>query len=688
MPKSLVIATSFFLVAALSFAQTKTHKVRKGENVYRISLKYGVSMESIFQANPGSREMIRAGESLTIPSGSQTTKKSSSSQGTYLVKRGDTKYGLSKKFGLSIKELEAQNPQIVRGLQAGHVLKIPDNKVAQATNSASGQTQKGTYVINKGETIWGISQTYGLTIQEVLNANPGIKVRNLQIGQIINLPGSEPKVSQADSYVVKAGDTKFGLSQKFSLSIAELEALNPQIVDGLYEGQLLKLEGQPSDTASPTVADNTTTEENDNESSKLSSEAYTNYVIQPKETLYSLSRKAGLSIEAFQDLNPQLRQGVVEGTVVKMPVTKTDQDTVTSSTEIIEVVETAPEVVSVSLMSETDKSLEKKVIWLLPETTDLLQDEKTSKVPLDHYRGGHMAIEDLKSKGFKIEETIIDVSSKSKKELQELSENTDVLIATGPLNNSLDDIQLKDNATVLNLSNQPVGTETLTLNPVVSYERQVKRLFDHIASKNGNVIVLNDTKKEEEENMVKELYPDARFITVKSNDSFDENALISALVKSKLNVIVINSEGASLFLNSTNILLRQYANYDLQLAVLDPALIPASDQISDKRFRILNLMFPTVIALDKDATESGFSKEYSEEFGNPPSVFAYTGYDATYDAMLRMFNKEGIDASLNLKNNSGNFRQIDYLKKTNNTISNDTVYLYKYGSESGFEKIE
>jgi hypothetical protein len=56
--------------------------------------------------------------------------------------------------------------------------------------------------------------------------------------------------------------------------------------------------------------------------------------------------------------------------------------------------------------------------------------------------------------------------------------------------------------------------------------------------------------------------------------------------------------------------------------------------------------------------------------------------------MLRMFNKEGIDASLNLKNNSGNFRQIDYLKKTNNTISNDTVYLYKYGSESGFEKIE
>jgi ABC-type branched-subunit amino acid transport system substrate-binding protein len=135
-------------------------------------------------------------------------------------------------------------------------------------------------------------------------------------------------------------------------------------------------------------------------------------------------------------------------------------------------------------------------------------------------------------------------------------------------------------------------------------------------------------------------------------------------------------------------LLRQYANFDLQLAVLDPALIPASDQISDKRFRILNLMFPTVIALEKDATESSFSKEYSKEFGNPPSVFAYTGYDATYDAMLRMFNKEGIDASLRLNDHSGDFQQIDYLKKTDNMISNDTVYLYKYGSESGFEKIE
>ena len=299
-----------------------------------------------------------------------------------------------------------------------------------------------------------------------------------------------------------------------------------------------------------------------------------------------------------------------------------------------------------------------------------------------------MAIEDLKSKGFKIDETIIDVSTKSKKELQNLCQTTDLLIASGALSSSLEDLEMKADATVLNLSNQPVSIQTRNLNPIATYDRQVAFLFEYIDSKNGNVIVLNDTEKKNDEDNIRELYPDATVITVKPNDSFDENALIAALVKSKLNVIVINSEGANVFLNSTNILLRQYANYDLQLAVMNPALIPDSNQISDKRFRILDLMFPTVLPLDKVETASDFTKAYSAEFDKTPSLFAYTGYDATQDAVLRIFNKNGVDASLNLKNNSAEVLPLNYLKKTDNLFLNDTVYIYKYGSESGFERIE
>ncbi|MEZ7506225.1 LysM peptidoglycan-binding domain-containing protein [Flavobacterium sp. Arc2] len=56
----------------------------------------------------------------------------------------ETKYGIAKEYGISVKELERQNPKIIRGLPVGYKLNIRSNKAVEAiaSNSNSGSTNE------------------------------------------------------------------------------------------------------------------------------------------------------------------------------------------------------------------------------------------------------------------------------------------------------------------------------------------------------------------------------------------------------------------------------------------------------------------------------------------------------------------------------------------------------------------
>ncbi|MEZ4669120.1 MAG: LysM peptidoglycan-binding domain-containing protein [Anaerolineae bacterium] len=104
-----------------------THTVQPGENLYRIALKYEVSLDALRQANPQvSGDLIQPGDMLNIPEcdstvesgGSQppavpttvsTPLPGSSQTQTYTVQNGDTLYSIALKFGVTIAEIQAAN---------------------------------------------------------------------------------------------------------------------------------------------------------------------------------------------------------------------------------------------------------------------------------------------------------------------------------------------------------------------------------------------------------------------------------------------------------------------------------------------------------------------------------------------------------------------------------------------------
>ena len=91
-------------------------------------------------------------------------------------------WAISRRYGVSIQDLvnwnNIKNPNLI---YAGNTLVI-------YTNSSGGsQTSENTYIVKKRDTLWGISMRYGTTVNRLVALN-GIRNRNLIYpGQIIRL---------------------------------------------------------------------------------------------------------------------------------------------------------------------------------------------------------------------------------------------------------------------------------------------------------------------------------------------------------------------------------------------------------------------------------------------------------------------------------------------------------------------
>lgn len=180
-------------------------------------------------------------------------------------------------------------------------------------NTSSSQT----YTIQPGDTLWGIAQTHqSLSVQNLLNLNPGIDAYQLQVGTELKLSNetsdNDEKNSSAetdDNYVVKPGDTFWGIAQQYNdLTMNELIQANQGI-----EPKALKIN---QTLAIPTSEDNGSS--NSTEEQSANSETYT---VKPGDTLWQIAMDhQGISLKELKEANPSVNPRLLSiGSEVKIP---------------------------------------------------------------------------------------------------------------------------------------------------------------------------------------------------------------------------------------------------------------------------------------------------------------------------------------------------------------------------------
>lgn len=98
--------------------QYTTYTVVKGDSLWSIAKRYGVTVDDIIQLNNLNTIDLKIGDTLLIPSTETTTK-------TYTVKSGDSLWSIAKANNISVDQLKEANNLTSNLLSIGQVLIIP-----------------------------------------------------------------------------------------------------------------------------------------------------------------------------------------------------------------------------------------------------------------------------------------------------------------------------------------------------------------------------------------------------------------------------------------------------------------------------------------------------------------------------------------------------------------------------------
>lgn len=204
------------------------------QTIYGITKQYHISESDLRRLNPNLDSGMKIGDEVTIPlenikkygkenyaqkpvekpetpvETKQTVEDKPSEKDTsYTIQPKDNYYRITKKFGITQSQLFALNPGLEdRGLKPGETIKVKGN----------------------ADEIKNVAET---------------KVAETKETEATKSTVSEPaKTMVSDgnpTYTVQDGDTVFGILNKFGMTLDELLSLNPQLSDGLKTGMVLKI---------------------------------------------------------------------------------------------------------------------------------------------------------------------------------------------------------------------------------------------------------------------------------------------------------------------------------------------------------------------------------------------------------------------------------------------------------------
>jgi LysM repeat protein len=162
--------------------------VRWGDTLFSIAQRFGVTVDAIKATNGLTSDFITVGQELTIPGAAGAPSGAVAPAGgpvVHIVQPGENLFRIALRYGTTVNAI-AQANHIVNPwfIYVGQKLTIPGGGGGPTPPGTPGKT----YVVQPGDTLYSIAVRYGTTVQALVVANNLSSPNLIYVGQTLNVP--------------------------------------------------------------------------------------------------------------------------------------------------------------------------------------------------------------------------------------------------------------------------------------------------------------------------------------------------------------------------------------------------------------------------------------------------------------------------------------------------------------------
>lgn len=230
-----------------------TYIVKKGDTLYGISKQFNTSMQKIRELNNLKDDNIYPSQTLII---SANTESNPSECVIYTVKKGDNLYNIAQKYDTTVDAIKRYNNLTTNNLSINQRLKIP----CYSNTTTPEKPNYITYTVKRGDSLYSIANKYNTTVDKI-KKNNNLTTNNLSIGQVLIIEDVDNKEeieecygsgyeasNDYQEYVVKRGDSLYSIARQFNTTVDNIISANNLTSSNLSIGQILKIPTQKSQT--------------------------------------------------------------------------------------------------------------------------------------------------------------------------------------------------------------------------------------------------------------------------------------------------------------------------------------------------------------------------------------------------------------------------------------------------------